>query len=55
MTQRDPVCDMDITPQTAKAQTEYAGDVYYFCSEECKTKFEADPEKYVSREESSLT
>lgn len=53
MTQRDPVCKMDIDPGKSAAQHEYAGDTYYFCSSGCKDKFVADPEKYVSRDESS--
>lgn len=44
---------MDVDPQTAAAKTEYAGDTYYFCSEECKNKFVADPERYVSRTDAS--
>ena len=52
---RDPVCHMDVNEQTAAARTYYAGDTYYFCSEECKRKFEADQEKYVSRSEHSQT
>jgi YHS domain-containing protein len=46
---------MDVDERTAPAQTEYADDTYYFCSEECKIKFVADPERYVSRDESSQT
>jgi len=52
---RDHVCDMDIEESTATVTFEYAGDVYYFCSEKCKVKFEADPENYVSRDEASAT
>ena len=50
---RDHVCDMDVEERTAAATTEYAGDTYYFCSEECKRKFESDPESYVSRTDAS--
>jgi Cu+-exporting ATPase len=46
---------MDVDERTAAWSAEYADDVYYFCSEECKNKFEADPEKYVSRTEASQT
>lgn len=52
---RDHVCDMDVDEATAAAKTEYAGDTYYFCSQGCKEKFEADPENYVSRSEASQT
>lgn len=52
---RDQVCDMDVDERTAAATADYAGDKYYFCSEECKEKFVADPENYVSRTEASQT
>ncbi len=52
---RDPVCQMDVKERTAAASSNYAGDTYYFCSEQCKERFEADPEKYVSRSEHSAT
>lgn len=44
---------MDVDENTAAAKTEYAGDTYYFCSQECKQKFESDPESYVSRTDAS--
>jgi YHS domain-containing protein len=52
---RDPVCDMEVDENDAVATTFYQGDRYYFCSEDCKQRFEADPERYVSRSESSQT
>ncbi len=52
---RDPVCDMEVDENSAAATTQYAGDTYYFCSEECKRRFDMDPEKYVSRSERSQT
>jgi Cu+-exporting ATPase len=50
---RDHVCDMDVDERTAAANMKYEDDTYYFCSEECKNKFAADPESYVSRKQSS--
>jgi P-type Cu+ transporter len=50
---RDHVCQMDVDERTATAQTDYEGDTYYFCSEKCKDRFEADPERYVSRTDAS--
>jgi Cu+-exporting ATPase len=44
---------MDVEPSSAAATCEYADDTYYFCSPKCKEKFEQDPERYVSRAESS--
>jgi Cu+-exporting ATPase len=52
---RDHVCGRMVSKDSAPARTEYMGDTYYFDSEECKRKFEADPEKYVSRTEASQT
>ncbi|MEI9805040.1 MAG: heavy metal translocating P-type ATPase [Pseudolabrys sp.] len=44
----DPVCGMTVDPHTAKHQTSYRGHTYYFCSAGCKTKFTADPQKYLN-------
>jgi P-type Cu+ transporter len=52
---RDPVCQMDVEKSSAVATAQYRGETFYFCSEECKKKFEADPERYVSRSEHSQT
>lgn len=42
----DPVCGMPV--QTAKAKTAvYGGSVYYFCSQDCREKFEAAPQSYA--------
>ncbi|MBA2467954.1 MAG: YHS domain-containing protein [Chloroflexia bacterium] len=45
-TAQDPVCGMSVEPRTAK-QTEYQGQVYYFCSLMCLRAFEDDPERYL--------
>ncbi len=45
---KDPVCGMMIDPKTAKGgNTDYNGETYYFCNPKCKTKFEAEPLKYL--------
>ena len=44
---------MEVDERTAEARSEYEGDIYYFCSQECKEKFEGDPESYVSRTDAS--
>jgi YHS domain-containing protein len=44
---------MEVDERTAAAKLEYEGDTYYFCSRACKDKFEADPERYVSRTDAS--
>jgi len=45
----DPVCGMEVTADTAEATTEYLGQIYYFCSEDCKNTFEQDPEQYAEQ------
>ncbi len=44
---------MTVDPHTAKHRAEYRGRPYYFCSAGCKTKFTADPQKYLSEEQAS--
>ena len=44
---KDPVCGMTVDPRTAKHRADHSGETYYFCSAGCRTKFEADPERYV--------
>ena len=43
----DPVCGMHVDQHTAKHRAEYHGHPYYFCSAGCRTKFAADPQKYL--------
>lgn len=43
----DPVCKMEVNPASAEAQSEYEGQSFYFCSAECKRKFDADPQHYI--------
>ena len=43
----DPVCGMKIDKGKAKFSSSFENSTYYFCSENCKGKFEADPKKYV--------
>ena len=45
----DPVCGMEVTPETAAASVEYGAQTYYFCSPGCRTVFETDPEKYIAK------
>ena len=44
---RDPVCGMMIDESSAAASSEYEGERYYFCSQECKTQFDRNPKKYA--------
>ncbi len=47
----DPVCGMTVDPASAKASAEHDGRTYYFCCNGCRTKFAADPEKYLKPRE----
>ena len=44
----DPVCGMNVDPATAKFRHTLQGHDYFFCSAGCRTKFIADPQKYLS-------
>jgi Cu+-exporting ATPase len=48
-TARDPVCGMSVNPETSKHRFEHDGTTYHFCSNGCRTKFEADPAKYLDK------
>lgn len=45
---RDPVCGMQVT-QGSRHRAELDGTTYYFCCAGCRTKFLADPEKYLRK------
>src|SRR5450631_816512 len=42
----DPVCGMSVAANDER-YVEHQGHKYYFCSNGCKTKFAADPERYL--------
>src|SRR6185436_14109293 len=44
--QKDPVCGMSIDTKDKESST-YQGKTYYFCSEECKTKFDKQPTQFA--------
>lgn len=46
-TQRDPVCGMEINMEDAAGSSQHQGETYYFCSTNCKEKFEQNPQQYV--------
>lgn len=53
--EKDPVCGMDVDPATAKHRVLHDRKTYYFCCAGCKTKFEADPERYLHPEKHAAT
>ncbi|MDE3153828.1 MAG: heavy metal translocating P-type ATPase [Acidobacteriota bacterium] len=44
----DPVCGMTVTPPTKAGSARHEGKTYWFCGPGCRTKFEANPAKYVA-------
>jgi Cu+-exporting ATPase len=49
----DPVCGMRVDPATARSHT-HEGREYYFCSEGCRSKFGADPARYLTASPATL-
>jgi YHS domain-containing protein len=46
----DPVCGMNVDPQDAAGESEYQGQIFYFCCKDCKRMFDEDPTNYVSEQ-----
>ena len=44
----DPVCGMSVTISPDARRADYDGEIFYFCSDRCHTKFKADPVYYAS-------
>jgi Cu+-exporting ATPase len=43
----DPVCGTRIDEAESVGAARFEGHTYHFCSEQCRTKFDADPERYA--------
>ncbi len=43
----DPVCGMDVTPETAAGSSDYHGRTYFFCSRHCVERFRAEPDRFL--------
>ncbi len=46
----DPVCGMTVDPDAGKPSHTHQGVTFHFCSEGCRTKFVADPDRYLKAE-----
>ncbi len=44
----DPVCGMTVDPHTSKHRAEHERHTYHFCSAGCRSKFIADPARYLT-------
>jgi uncharacterized protein len=49
----DPVCGMKVDRSKA-LRAQHAGRTYFFCSEECRSQFEADPDGYTQRKPAAV-
>jgi Cu+-exporting ATPase len=49
--QKDLVCGMSVDPNTAEDSTTYQGKTYYFCSTECKEKFDKRPTQFTKQQQ----
>lgn len=45
---KDPVCGMEVNPETAAAKRDHMGQTFYFCSARCADTFDADPHKFAN-------
>jgi uncharacterized protein len=51
---KDPVCGMTVDRHAGKPTSAHEGRMYWFCSETCKQRFDADPERYAGAEHEGL-
>ncbi|WP_315750489.1 MULTISPECIES: heavy metal translocating P-type ATPase [unclassified Bradyrhizobium] len=47
----DPVCGMSVDPATSTHRFDHQGHTFHFCSAGCRTKFAAEPDKYLGERE----
>ncbi len=44
---KDPVCGMNVDPTASSWSSTRAGEIYFFCSEHCRDKFQSNPELFI--------
>jgi Cu+-exporting ATPase len=47
---KDPVCGMQVDENKAAATSSYQGKKYSFCGQECKNKFDSEPQRYAQQQ-----
>jgi P-type Cu+ transporter len=54
---KDPVCGMLVDPESSEHRQNLGGTIYHFCSAGCRSKFVADPDRYLNlpQEDPSVT
>jgi YHS domain-containing protein/mono/diheme cytochrome c family protein len=50
----DPVCSMDVRATETTPRATHAGHTYHFCSETCRDRFVAEPNRYAKTTKASL-
>jgi len=50
---RDMVCGKQVDEQKAPATSTYGGERYVFCGQDCKNKFDENPERYTQSSQRS--
>ena len=46
----DPVCKMKVDEKNPRGgKSTFQGRDYFFCSPQCKTKFDANPQQYTAK------
>lgn len=48
---KDPVCGAQVDERKASTTSTYQGEKYAFCSQNCKEKFDKDPQRYAHSKE----
>jgi Cu+-exporting ATPase len=46
----DPVCGMRVDPEASKHRFAHHGETWHFCSAGCRSKFAAEPKKYLDKQ-----
>ena len=47
LSERDPVCGMEVDPTLTRYHASYRAHLYHFCGHPCQQEFERDPETYA--------
>jgi YHS domain-containing protein len=50
-TSKDPVCNKSVNKELSKHgfMSNYKSETYYFCSLDCKEKFDANPDRFIHK------
>ena len=48
---KDPVCGMQVDENKGLPQSNYQGKQYTFCGNDCKQKFDRNPQQYIGQQQ----